>query len=171
MPLQYTLAESIDLPKEEKFDHIHNNDAASMLSAILTLNIADRNMLSCILKQSDCDMSHLNYDKLFSQGLLDALANAEKEALQRNCDGEYRPGELCGLDADPLICAQDSPDFYLYRIIKTTESEAIIESAWPQYPGSEGAVPEDHTTYRMLKKNGHWILDGINKEAFCAYNW
>jgi hypothetical protein len=99
------------------------------------------------------------YATLFTPQLSHAVANADQKLVQLNCGGDPTKG-VCGLDYDPLTCAQDYPPApILYRTISVKESnEAIIGYAW-------GTGNTDQGRYRLVKVGGTWKLDGIECPA------
>ena len=68
--------------------------------------------------------------------------------------GDCVEGELCGLEYDPLVCAQDAALSYFYRTDRETSSEAWIDYAWPSQAKAAA-------TYHLLKLADGWRLDGI----------
>ena len=98
-----------------------------------------------------------------SPGLLEAFDGAEKALVVRDCGGRYRDGELCGLDYDPLTCAQDYTPGYLYRTELTTAGQAVISYRWPE-------LPKPVATYRMIRQADRWLVDGVQCDGQ-SFNW
>lgn len=95
------------------------------------------------------------YAPKFTPGLLAAMAEAERAEVASNCAGRYRDGEVCGLDFNPVTCAQDVPDSgRLYRLDAASSGVEVISAIWADRTDS-GA------TYRMVQKDGMWKLDGV----------
>jgi hypothetical protein len=94
------------------------------------------------------------YSHFFTESLLDAWAKAGKKDIDEGCGGVYK-GEICSIDFDVLTCAQDVPDAYFYRTIKTQDSKAIITYSWPE-------DQRDGSHYLMVKTGGGWKLDGVD---------
>ena len=87
----------------------------------------------------------VDYTALLTPSLIAAIAHAERAPLRRNCEGRYRPGEICGLDFVPITCAQDSAEAHLYRIGATRPGEARSTVV----------------TYRPVQGADKWRMDGI----------
>ena len=82
------------------------------------------------------------------------LAGQERKAVRDNCKGRYVPGEICGLDYNPLTCAQDESDApYGYRTTtSSTADQADIAYSWP------GAASPS-ARFVMVREAGAWKLD------------
>lgn len=81
------------------------------------------------------------------------LAELERKAVRDNCKGRYIPGELCGLDYNPLTCSQDASDApYGYRTTAATADRADIAYSWP------GAA-DPSARFVMVREAGAWKLD------------
>jgi hypothetical protein len=72
------------------------------------------------------------------------------------------------MDADPIVCAQDFPDHYLFRTIQGGPDLAVVEAAWPP---EAGAQPLPSGTYRLTLSGGVWKVDGIACAGGDRYNW
>jgi len=108
------------------------------------------------------------YLKRLTVPLATAILVAEARAVKESCGGVYKEGELCGLDADPIICGQDSPDYYLFRTLQAGPTVAIVEAAWPP---DAGKPPERSGAYRLKLDGSVWKIDGISCAAGDRYNW
>jgi len=109
-----------------------------------------------------------SYLKYLTTPLATAILGAEAHQVKAACGGVYKAGELCGMDADPIICAQDTPDSYLVRTTQSGPSLAVIDAAWPP---EQGAQPSPSGGYRLKLTDGVWKIDGIKCQAGDAYNW
>src|SRR5258706_142021 len=69
---------------------------------------------------------------------------------------------------DPIICAQDFPESYLFRTTRSGPSLAVVEAAWPP---EQGAQAKANAAYRLKLAGGVWKIDGISCGAGDAYNW
>ena len=110
------------------------------------------------------------YLKYLTMPLATAILVAEARQVKANCGGVYKSEEVCGMDSDPIVCAQDFPDHYLFRTIQSGPSLVIVEAAWP--PDQSGAQPSPSGAYRLTLTGGVWKIDGIA----CAgggdgFNW
>ncbi len=102
----------------------------------------------------------VDYRPWLTPALRTALAQAERAAVQRNCGGRYRSGEICGLDFVPVGCAQDNPPAYVFRTVEETAGSARIDSAWIDSAWNTG--PGDPVAaYTMVRRQGGWQLDGV----------
>lgn len=108
------------------------------------------------------------YLKHLTTPLATAILVDEANQVKANCGGVYKAGELCGMDADPIICAQDFPDHYLFRTIQDAPGAVVIEAAWPP---DRGAEPSRSGAYRLTLSGGVWKIDGIACADGEAYNW
>ena len=109
------------------------------------------------------------YLKYLTTPLAKAILFAEASAVKANCGGVYKSGELCGMDADPIVCAQDFPDHYLFRTTQSRPSRVVIEAAWPPDPAA--AAPITSGSYRLTLSGGIWKIDGISCAGGDSYNW
>jgi hypothetical protein len=108
------------------------------------------------------------YLKYLTMPLALAILAEESRDVKLECGGIYKSGEECGMDSDPIICAQDSPDSYLFRTKRSGPSHAIVEAAWPP---DQGARIKADASYRLKLTDGVWKIDGISCGAGGAYNW
>jgi hypothetical protein len=108
------------------------------------------------------------YLKRLTTPLATAILVAEARAVKESCGGVYKKGELCGLDADPIICGQDFPDHYLFRTTQATPTAVSVEAAWPP---DAGKPPERSGAYRLKLVGGAWKIDAIACAAGDRYNW
>jgi hypothetical protein len=108
------------------------------------------------------------YLRYVTKPLAVAILAAEAHEVKANCGGVYKSGELCGMDADPIICAQDFPESYLFRTTRGGPSLAVVEAAWPP---EQGAQAKANAAYRLKLAGGVWKIDGVSCAAGDAYNW
>ena len=109
------------------------------------------------------------YLKYLTTPLATSILAAEARQVKANCGGVYKRGEECGMDSDPIICAQDFPKSYLVRSTQSGPGLAVIEAAWP--PDPPGGQPSPSGTYRLKLTGGAWKIDGISCSAGDSYNW
>ncbi len=131
------------------------------LEKILQINKSDENLFRVITKNPN--NIHLpketeKYHDLFSKELISEFARKEEEAVHKNCGKKYKydEGTVCGIDYDPLICAQVHPRGLTYKTIEQTEHLAIIEC--DEYSSSS----KQTIKYRMIKHGENWILDAVS---------
>lgn len=108
------------------------------------------------------------YLKHLTLALATAILAEEAHEVRQACGGVYKDGEECGMDADPILCAQDFPDSYLFNSTKSAPGFAVVEAAWPP---DQGAETVGNGTYRLKLVAGAWKLDGIACGAGDDYNW
>ncbi|WP_445678904.1 hypothetical protein [Radicibacter daui] len=136
--------------------HTASTAAEAALDNILKQDNADGTLNLFILKRPDRDLSaDILFSGLFTPALEAAWAEAETEAVAKQCSGQYDEDYICGLDYSPLLCAQDiSEDGYLYQTGHSDGNTALISVRWPW-------LDQPVATYRIVLQNGKWLLDGV----------
>ena len=109
------------------------------------------------------------YLEYLTTPLATAILAAEAREVKANCGGIYKSGELCGMDADPIVCAQDFPDHYLFRMTQSGPTRVVVDAAWP--PDQAGAAPSTSGSYRLTLSGRGWKIDGIACAEGDRYNW
>jgi len=104
------------------------------------------------------------YADFFSQAFVRACANKEKELVDRDCGGNYIRGEQCGMDYDPIVCAQDFTDSYVYSTLMETDKVARIEYKWHLTDDNPMA------TYKLIKQGNSWVIDGVKCTTGDSFN-
>jgi hypothetical protein len=103
--------------------------------------------------------------RFFSKAFLDRSEKEEKALIRESCDGKYpKNGMPCDMirGSNPIICAQDIPEFYLYRTIALSKKEAIVISTWPK-------DMIDGPAYRLVQRERRWVLDAIYCDGYGKY--
>jgi hypothetical protein len=96
-----------------------------------------------------------DYGRYVTSRLRADLAALERAAVAENCQGKYLDGELCGLDYNPLTCAQDMADgAYLYQTEFSGDGRADIAYKWP---GQKAVVAR----FALVQEGGVWKLDAV----------
>lgn len=108
------------------------------------------------------------YLKYLTTPLATAILVAEAAEVKASCGGVYKSGELCGMDSDPVVCAQDFPDHYLFRTTQSGPNRVVIEAAWPP---DQAGQPTTSGAYRLTLSGGVWKIDGISCAGGDSYNW
>lgn len=108
------------------------------------------------------------YLKYLTTPLATAILVAEARQVKANCGGVYKSDEVCGMDSDPIVCAQDFPDHYLFRTTQSGPIGVVIEAAWPPDPGAQ---PTRSGAYRLTLSGGVWKIDGIACAGADGFNW
>ncbi len=136
-------------PKDQGRRHTATSDAEKALNKVLRLSEKDNNLLEFVLQTPQYKpKADKGYARSFTKRLLTDMAALEKNAVQENCQGKYIKGDLCGVDYNPLTCAQDTSDApYLYQTESSTKGKAVISYKWP------GAADETATS-EMLQEGG-----------------
>lgn len=161
--------------------------AAAAAAAFHAAQSAPEQTLGAILKADENPRAHVDptggavgrrpltapppgapYLKYLTTPLATAILVAEARQVKANCGGVYKSGELCGMDADPIICAQDFPDHYLFRTLQSAPSLVVIEAARPPDPGAQ---PTRSGAYRLTLSGRAWKIDGISCADGETYNW
>ena len=105
----------------------------------------------------------VDYRSSLTAALLAAIRKAERDMVRRDCGGRYKSGEVCGLDYNPITCAQDRIG---QRFVATMSDAAghsrIVLASAPHGPG--------HATYVMVEEAGAWKLDGVSCSAGSRFN-
>lgn len=135
------------------------------LDKIFRLDVTDRNFPSFVLGESRYDPSKdTGYARLFTKPILKAWRKTQAKLAQADCGGKHKDGDICGFNFDPIICGQDYPDTFIYRTLHSSTNEAIITYTYPEYVARNDASANSGPTYRMIKENEHWKMDG----AYCG---
>ncbi len=143
--------------------HRAKTDPERALDAILSRDKDDVNVFEYLTRHTP-GIKTTDYANMFTAAYKQAVTDMEAQQVQENCGGKYIQGELCGIDFSPVTCAQDVTDtFYLYRTEQISKREAIIAYAWPKSLHASA-------TYRLLKKNGRWKLDGVMCAGGAKFN-
>jgi hypothetical protein len=108
------------------------------------------------------------YLKYLTTPLATAILVEEARQVKANCGGVSKRGEECGMDADPIICAQDFPKSYLFQTTQSAPALVVVEAAWPP---DQGAQPSRSGAYRLKLTGGVWKVDGISCAGGDTYNW
>lgn len=142
-------------------------EAEKALDGILKRATVDANFFEFVLKRPWFDPAKGNdYSTMLTQTLLDTLAAREAKYVKEDCGGKYLDGEICGLDYDPITCGQDPPLAYRFRTRMQKEGVAVISTvnalSSNDFANYRLIADEYPPTYRMLKVNGQWQLDGID---------
>ena len=143
---------------DSKF-HPPQTEAEKALHEIIDLEAKGSNLFAFALGIPEGDPAKTKrYGQFFTKAFLTALRKAEADLIQSNCGGIDREDEPCGFDFDPLLCAQDTWDVYVFRTIKAGEASATIIAIGLEVENHE----EAYHYYNMTKEQEIWKLDGID---------
>ena len=136
--------------------HPATTESEKRLDRIVRQSEKDQNLVEFVLRTPAYKpKADKGYAGLFTKRLLDAMAARERAAVAENCKGKYIPGELCGLDYNPLTCAQDEPDGpYLYTTQSAEPEKATIVLFRP-------GEKKPAVRYEMTREAGQWKLDAV----------
>jgi TPR repeat protein len=137
--------------------HTARSPAEKSLDEIISRTIKDNNIFEYVLGRPWYDAKKdSGYSRLFTKKLVGAITKQESDLVKETCGGKYGD-DICGIDYNPITCAQDYSDSgYLYRTVEDDGYKAIILS-----PGVVYASNEAKTTYRLIKVGDDWKLDGV----------
>jgi len=137
--------------------HPAAGDAEKTLDRVLRLSEKDANLLDFVRRTPDYKpKADKGYVRYFTKRFLDAMAAMEKKAVRENCQGKYSDGEICGLDYNPLTCAQDRAD-NAYRYATDASSEEGMASVRYTWPGSKKPL----AAFGMVQEGGQWKIDSV----------
>ncbi|HUO06118.1 MAG TPA: hypothetical protein VMU16_13055 [Candidatus Binataceae bacterium] len=150
------MAWAADKSADKKLYHRPQTSAEKALDNILRLdNASNGNMQDFVLQRPGyAKKKGKDYSKYFTPALLKAWAEAGKKDIAEGCGGVYT-GEVCNIDFDVVLCAQDVPETYLYRTTHAQGDQAIITYLWPNDPNAG-------LRYLMVKTQDGWKLDAVD---------
>ena len=130
--------------------------AETALDRVLRLSEKDSNLVEFLLATPQYKAKNdKGYGRYFTARLRADLAAMERASVAENCQGKYIDGELCGLDYNPLTCAQDLSDkAYLYRTSSSDDARAVIDYKWP-------GTADPLASFDMIREAGAWKLDAV----------
>ncbi len=132
--------------------------AESQLDALLKFADADTDMSDFVLnipkRQSTKDQQFASY---FTSSFLARMSYKERQLVQRDCGGHYIEGELCGIDYNPITCAQDNLGTYFYHTEKENPYNATISFSYDR--------ERNFAVYTLVKTHTGWKLNNVE----CAF--
>ena len=133
--------------------HEASSEEEKALENILRFTETDDEFHDFILKIPGYARNNLKeYQTRFTQSLFDSVAKLERDEIKSKCHFTNPDYATCGLNYRPITCTQeDLATPYLFYTSKKGENDATI-----QYKADYSA-----TTYRMVKKDGNWMLDEV----------
>ncbi|WP_300157437.1 DUF3828 domain-containing protein [Solidesulfovibrio sp.] len=152
LPLPKTAAAGDVSPKSW---HQPETDAEKALAKVLRLSEKDQNLLEFVLRTPFYKAkAGKGYARFFTRRLLSDMAAMERATVRENCRGKYLPGELCGTDHNPLTCAQDAMEGYLFMTQSQDATHAAIAYRWP-------TETKTAARYDLVHEDGVWKLDRV----------
>lgn len=130
----------------------------------------DANMYAYILGRPDYNSAKdTGYAHLMTAAFLHAVRQQEKDQVRTNCQGQYREGEICGIDVHLPLCGSDTSDIgFLYHTMRQSETVAYISYIWAE--DKENAALTPSSQIRMRKEDGVWKLDGVSCDNTMNFN-
>ena len=107
--------------------------------------------------------SRVDYSPMLTAKLMAQLAADEKRIVERDCNDVYIEGEICGFDYDPILCAQDTENGYVYMTTHEDATTASIDYSWPM---SSGRPEKTVAHYDLIKDKSGWKIDAVT----CAFD-
>ncbi len=98
------------------------------------------------------------YRRWATPGLIAAIRAADQRLVDSDCGGKRTADQICGIDWNPLTCAQDSDPTYLYKTIEVGEQLAVVDYVWSE---GDPAAGEPATRFRLRRAGGEWLVDGV----------
>ncbi|MBV8976462.1 MAG: hypothetical protein JO261_10465 [Alphaproteobacteria bacterium] len=128
--------------------HAPQTDAEKTLDKILRTAEGDELILDNVLHRFPVPATkRVDYSKWLTPALIASLQAEQKRLLDQDCGGKYVEGDICGMDYNPLTCAQDTMAVHAYATLSESGDAVTITRA---------AV-----AYRMTHTGPGWRLDGI----------
>ena len=136
--------------------HRAATEAEKTLDRVLRLSEKDPDLVEFLLATPHYKAKPgKDYGRYVTPRLRTDLAALERAAVAENCQGKYIDGELCGLDYNPLTCAQDLADgAYLYQTESPGGDRAEIAYKWP---GGKVVVAR----FTLVQDGGVWKIDVV----------
>ncbi|KHK04068.1 hypothetical protein [Desulfovibrio sp. TomC] len=136
--------------------HRAATEAEKTLDRVLRLSEKDPDLVAFLLATPQYKArAGKDYGRYVTPRLRTDLAALERATVAENCQGKYLDGELCGLDYNPLTCAQDLADgAYLYQTASSGDGRAEISYKWPGEKDSLGR-------FTLVQDGGVWKIDAV----------
>jgi hypothetical protein len=97
------------------------------------------------------------FSLLVSKDFVEKSTKEEKRLIAESCGGKYPanglPCDMLG-GTHPIYCAQDRPDVFFYRTIRSSENEALVTYAWAE-------DETDGPAYLLVREKDGWKLDAV----------
>lgn len=109
--------------------HVASTEAERTLDAILALRDDNGSLYEFLTNREGGRENHYKiFFPYFTSELLNSISAAEKKLVKLNCNGKYIDGDLCGIEYNPLNCAQDTPsNGYYYRTEHFNDKEILSQ--------------------------------------------
>jgi len=138
----------------------HAPQTAAVKALDKVLDVADRDdeVLDDLLHRYPVPPAkRIDYAKWLTADLLASLRAEEKKLVDKDCGGKYREGDICGMDFNPLTCAQDTVQPMKFRTLSQNADVAVIA--------------RDDASYRMVRTASGWKLDGVKCGGDAKFNF
>ncbi len=133
--------------------HPPRSEAEIALSKILKAADADDEILDNLFHRYPASpvpaAKRVDYGRFLTRAFFAALKEQQKKLVQSDCGGVYREGDICGMDYNPLTCAQDTVGAVSLSTVTSTAGRAVIADARTD-------------RYTMAHEQDGWKLDGVD---------
>lgn len=141
--------------------HLPSTEPEKVLATIISRENDDKNwnVYGFIANHPRAREKQKKLVPLFTKSFLDRFEAEEKKLITESCGGVYpKDGLPCDMirEINPVVCAQDSPDIYLYRTISSDKNKAFVTYTWAPLDMEDGPV------YRLVKEGSQWKLDATS---------
>jgi hypothetical protein len=104
-----------------------------------------------------------------TKGLLDVITKIEEKKKSGTCTGSEGVPDalLCEAVDSVLTCGAIFHDAYSYRTTSANDHEATVDAIWSKFVADRAAR---WSTYRLVKNEGIWALDGIDCGGLYKFN-
>jgi len=145
--------------------HPASSDAEKAVDSVLNRVEQDTEVVLFALKLPERDKKKdKTYQGLFTPALAKSFAATEAAEVKKNCGGHYSADDICGVDLNPITCLQESTESgRLYHTISDADGTALISYRRPD-------DKEVYATYRLIRQNDGWHLDGVACEGSFRFN-
>jgi len=138
--------------------HLPETETEKVLDKILKLNNSrEHDVYSYVFRQPYIEFKEDEILKpLFTDNLIKESSKEEYDLIKESCGGimpeDKRPCDMYR-EVNPISCAQDTPENYIYKTIKSTDTEAFVQYVWPNSEFLLGPI------YKFIKEQNIWKLD------------
>jgi hypothetical protein len=129
--------------------HKASTDAEKALEHVLKIADNDDEVLDNLFHRYPVKPKlRVDYTGLLTPTYMAALKEEQRKVVQSDCGGKYLDGEVCGMDYNPLTCAQDTAAPFRLATVRTRKDKTDI-------------VDSHADKYTMAHAGSGWKLDGV----------
>lgn len=146
-------------PAKKEF-HRPQTEAEEALDAILSREMDDKrwDVYGFVFNYPGSrEKQEKELGQLFTKDFLDRSEKEEKALIKESCGGVYPENDLpCDMirGVNPIVCAQDIPEIYLYRTISADANTASVTYTW--------SGQDDGPVYQMVRQGNLWKLNATS---------